>query len=298
MVKVIAQYKNGNTMVTLFNDGTKIRETNDDEFRPEFPENCDMTISTVCDNGCEFCYMNCKPDGEYADFEKYPFLNAMHKGMELAINLNFPAHPKLMEFLEKMSEQGVFVNATVSERHFMKHRDFIRKLTEAHLLWGLGISYAGVTDNDEFINAVKEFPTAVIHTIAGLITYDTVRNLSGHGLKLLVLGYKNIGRGESYWDRNNPIIKEGIDWIAEELPYLTDKFRLISFDNLAIEQLRVRDWIDKDVWDERYQGEEGNQTFYIDLVHGTFARDSLIKENFPIGDKSLKEMFEIIRQNY
>jgi hypothetical protein len=59
--------------------------------------------------------MNCKPDGEYADFENYPFLNAMHRGMELAINLNFPAHPKLMEFLEKMSEQGVFVNATVSQ---------------------------------------------------------------------------------------------------------------------------------------------------------------------------------------
>ena len=74
---VLADYKNGNEHVVLFDDGTKIRETDDDEFCPEFPENCDMTISTVCDNGCRFCYMNCTPDGQFADFAKYPFLKNM-----------------------------------------------------------------------------------------------------------------------------------------------------------------------------------------------------------------------------
>ena len=296
-MRLLKKYQNGNETVYLYEDGTKIRETDDDEFRPEFPESCDVTISTVCDNGCRFCYMNCSPEGKHADFSQYSFLNNMHPGMEMAINLNFPLHNDIVRFLASMKEQGVYVNATINENHFMKHRMFLKTLIQFELLHGIGVSYTGRTDNDEFINAVQSFPNIIIHTIAGLITEETISRLADHDLKILVLGYKNIGRGKNYLE-NNSKIQERIEWLGRELPNLTNRFRIISFDNLAIEQLQIRRWLNPEIWDERFQGEEGTVTFYIDLVNGIFARDSLIQEKFPIGNKSLKEMFGLIQKKY
>ena len=73
---------------------------------------------------------------------------------------------------------------------------------------------------------------------------------------------------------------------------------MLSFDNLAIEQLpAVRDVVGSN-WDTFYMGDDGNYTFYIDLVAGTFAKNSCIDERFPIGDKSMDEMFNFIREKY
>ena len=53
-------YKNGNYMVH-FNtkNGTKIRETEEDNFVPSFAENMDVKITDRCDGGCEYCYEGC-----------------------------------------------------------------------------------------------------------------------------------------------------------------------------------------------------------------------------------------------
>ena len=50
-------YKNGNYVVYFNTEtGDKIRKTNDDTFRPNFAENCDVTITNKCDGGCKFCH--------------------------------------------------------------------------------------------------------------------------------------------------------------------------------------------------------------------------------------------------
>ena len=43
-------------------------------------------------------------------------------------------------------------------------------------------------------------------------------------------------------------------------------------------------------------GDDGNFTFYIDLVEGKFSKNSCILEKrYKIGDKSVDEMFNIIK---
>ena len=61
----LATYKNGNTITTIYDDGTKTHFTMDDEFEFEFPESHDISISQCCDNGCEWCYYGCSPTGKY-----------------------------------------------------------------------------------------------------------------------------------------------------------------------------------------------------------------------------------------
>lgn len=49
-------YKNGNYIVCIMNDGTKIRRTEDDDFIPSFSENTDVCITKNCRCGCPWCF--------------------------------------------------------------------------------------------------------------------------------------------------------------------------------------------------------------------------------------------------
>ena len=120
-------YKNGNYIVR-FNteDGTKIRDTNADEFIPSFAENCDCKITDKCDGGCPMCYEGCTPEGKHGDILNYKFLDTLHKYTELAINGNDMSHPDLIPFLEKLKENEIIVNMTVNQIHFERHQDMIR----------------------------------------------------------------------------------------------------------------------------------------------------------------------------
>ena len=77
------------------------------------------------------------------------------------------------------------------------------------------------------------------------------------------------------------------------------KFKCVSFDNLAIEQLDVKRLMSEDEWQTFYMGDDGSFTFYIDMVEGTFGKNSLTPKNkrIPIGEKTINEMFELVRNN-
>lgn len=296
-MKELATYQNGNTTTAIYDDGTKIHITDDDEFRFQYSESCDIQISQCCDNGCEFCYAGCSPTGRHGDLTSWRFLHTMHPYTEIAINLQFPTPPDLMEFLYTMKAQNVFVNATINQKHFMSDygRQFVRFLVKMGLIKGIGISLVDPTQKG-FIEAVKEFPNAIIHVIAGVINPEDIDALGDHDLKILILGYKQKGRGLSYYKDNNQMILDNIAWLESGIVELADKFEVVSFDNLALEQLHMRDKLTDEEWELYYAGEDGTVTFYIDLVSGTFARSSLSEIHYPIGNKSIDDMFQIIRE--
>ena len=78
-MKPIAKYQNGNLTTTLYSDGTRIRETEDDFFEPSFAENVDVHVSNRCDNGCEMCYANCTVNGKFGKLSGWKFLDTLHE---------------------------------------------------------------------------------------------------------------------------------------------------------------------------------------------------------------------------
>jgi hypothetical protein len=88
---------------------------------------------------------------------------------------------------------------TVNQVHFMKNRSFLKGLVEQNLIYGLGVSLVRVTN--DFIDALKEFPNAVIHVINGLVNPLELEALSGEGLKILILGYKQFRRGKDLYEK-------------------------------------------------------------------------------------------------
>ena len=296
MSELLSSYKNGSYNVSIFSDGTKIRETESDEFIPEFPETMDVCISTLCNNRCEFCYANCSPQGYNADFDEYfnnGFFDSIHPYTELAININSIWHPGLFNFLEKMKERNIIVNATISQLDFERLYDVIKSLVNKKLIWGLGVSLINPTKH--FIELIKEFPNAVIHLINGIVSPDQIKKLSDNDLKILILGFKQVGRGINYYENGAMEIIRRQNWIHNNLHIMAKHFNIICFDNLALKQLDVKSLLTEESWNESYMGDDGLFSFYINLVDGTFSKNSLSDIHYPINGRTVTECFDFIR---
>lgn len=202
-------------------------------------------------------------------------------------------HPGLDAFLERMKKQGVVCNMTVNQIHFLQSCDRIKRLADGGLIKGLGLSLAIPTDS--FIEKAKEFENAVIHVIAGLFSEFDFEKLKGKGLKLLILGYKDFRRGHLYKEKFGEGIDKNIEWLSNHLAEVTGGFEVVSFDNLALEQLDVKSKVSKDYWERHYMGDDGGFTFYIDCVRKEFAKSSTepLESRRPIMD-SADEMFQAV----
>lgn len=304
-------YKNGNyTVVISDKDGSKYRVLPDEEerngFQPAFPESMDMNITMKCDNGCPYCYANCTPEGKHADFKKYEkFLDSIHPYTELAINGNDLSHPDLEWFLEKMKAKNVFVNMTVSKRHFMKHWETLLDWTKNKLIYGIGISWDDNNPSSKFSKILKLFPNAVIHVIAGIFDEEGIKKAKKSGVKkILILGYKYKGRGKKYFSGYESKTLQNRKWLEQELPQMFKDFECVVFDNNALDQLNVEDHINEEIWKQCYMGQEGSATMYVDLVNGYYARSSSEPTGSPciplrIDDKwTVDYIFQDIKERY
>lgn len=293
---MIFVYKNGNSFTSInSNDGTKERFTYDDDFNLEFPESLDICCTKKCSAGCPFCYENCTPNGKHADIMNAKFIDTLRPYTEAALQLNDLTHPDLIAFLKKLRDKNIFPNITVNQIHFEEKENFIHQLVAEDLIKGIGISLRKPTP--EFIAKVKKYPNAVIHTINGILSASDIEAMRDQGLKLLILGYKNLGRGTDYLKENEINIKARQKYLYDVLETLPNHFKVVSFDNLALEQLDVKRIVPADKWDEIYLGDEGSCSMFIDLVTGKFGVSSLCKEDemFPIMD-NIVDMFKIVKQ--
>lgn len=301
--KLLGCYRNGNYTVSLFEDGTKIRENNLDYFKPDTVESMDIKITNCCDVGCAMCHENSTPNGKHGDILSPSFLDKLHPYCELAVGGGNPLeHPDLPEFLRRCCERKHIANVTINQVHFEKDFEYVKNLCESKLIYGLGISLVNPTP--EFIEKVKQIPTAVIHVINGIATEGQLRKLRNNNLKVLILGYKEVRRGKSLYQERSDVIEAKKEATKTLLPQMINEgwFKLISFDNLALKQLEVRSLLSKEDWDEFYMGDDGldgeqtSATFFVDMVEGKFAKNSCApqEERYPLRGTA-EEMFQFLQ---
>ena len=289
-------YKNGNYIVRFnLSDGTKIRETEEDEFVPDHPENIDIKISDRCDMLCKFCHEGSTKDGKLGDILNEKFVDTLYPYQEVAIGGgDVTCHPDLIPFLRKLKERKVIANITVNQIHFERKQELIKQLVDEKLVHGIGVSLVDPTD--KFISLIKQYPNAVIHTINGILNQYDIDKLSDNGLKLLILGYKHLRRGNDWYDTDKENILHNQLWLKDNLIDVINHFKVVSFDNLAIEQLDVQRLMTNEQWDEFYMGDDSEFTYFIDMVERKFAKNSTapLNERYNLID-SVDDMFERIR---
>lgn len=291
-LEVLYQYYNGNYEVTLFSDGTKLKTTDDIEFKPYRPENIDLKITNKCNKGCKYCHEGSFINGGHADlFADY--LDTFYPGMEVAIGGgNVFEHPDLVLFLNKLKSQNVFPNITVHQDHFLENYEKIKMLQELKLIYGVGVSIVNPTNT--LIKKLKTINNVVCHVINGIFNKETFDKLKNNNLKLLILGYKDLRLGETYKTNNLNEVTKNQKWLNDNLYRLNNTFEIVSFDCLGVEQLSMKDKLPKTSYDIYYQGDDGTITYYIDAVNKEFSKSSNSKERFKIENNDIGDMFKKI----
>lgn len=303
-MKVLGSYKNGNHQTTIYEDGTKVKETfdpNDSHFTYDFPENFDIHINNRCNAGCPYCHEGSTKDGETPSlyemmFSEYtvehitdtevkttvtkltPFYESLRPGTEMAIGGGniFESDPaQFAIFLEMNKARGIISNITVNQVHVKQNIDKLKEWVQKGLVHGIGLSLVNSSD-EEFWKCVDELgENVVIHTIAGILSEKDLKHLAHR--KLLILGYKHLRRGNDYFSDK---VIENIHWLRDNLNTVTNIAKVVSFDCLGIEQLNPKSVLkisDED-WDGLFQGSDTDvrdkdgditcATMYIDLVGG------------------------------
>ena len=290
-------YRNGNYNVH-FNtiNGSKIRENDLDFFDPEFPESFDLKLTNCCHHNCSMCHENSTPNGKHGDIMNAKFIDTLHPYTELALGGGNPLeHPDLEAFLYKCKEKNLIPSMTVHQGDFIDNIDLLRRYRDEKLIYGLGVSISYVTD--ELIELLQEFPNAVCHIIAGVATEAVINKLAHNNLKILILGYKIFRRGEDLYYKNASTIDFLIQYMYDILPQMIEEkwFNTISFDNLAIEQLKPARLMSEEEYNEFFMGTDGSHTLFVDLVKEEFAVGSTATERFPLMDNII-DMFKKVRE--
>jgi hypothetical protein len=177
---------------------------------------------------------------------------------------------------------------TVNGRHFERHRDVLERLTREGQLFGVGISYSkehGIPDWD--------YEHMVLHLIAG-VDAPSVLDEAKKPLKVLLLGYKRFGRGAKLFEVRTKEVQDTLAAWYREL-FVVAQNHHVSFDNLAIEQLKPeRLFKDPAAYQRQYMGPEGQFSMYIDAETETFALSSYSPERFEWSN--MQDMFALVRQ--
>lgn len=294
-MKLLKRYKNGNTIISLFDDGTRIIDYPDNEkLNVNFPLSMDCKITNKCPMGCPMCHEKSTPDGEHGDIMNIEFVDKLHPGTEIAIGGGaVTGHPELIPFLIKLKEIGVIPSITVHQKEFEQKEEVIKFLIEKELIYGLGVSFS--IKNDELWYKINKYKNTVVHLINGIHGKDVFDYFANKGVKILILGYKDFGRGHDLLQTKvNEKIKENKEWLKNNIKDYINKYQVVSFDNLAIKQLNMENVLSEEKWEEFYQGDDGTSTMYVDLVKEEFAKTSTSEKRYTLLD-NIEDMFNIIK---
>jgi hypothetical protein len=296
-------FQNGNATVRIYKDGTREVEWSDGEdLKLDWPLNIDVRLTNNCPFGrnpltgkavCEYCHESATTDGISGNVDQLiEVLSQIPEGIatEIAIGAN-NINGDLDKFLAFLKDRGLIANLTVN--HLMVKHAAVQLLhwLDSGMIRGLGISYR--KDYPQLISAwpdeLVNHPNVILHCIAGIDTLEEVMELPFQ--KILILGYKYFGFGKDYFDAHcltaNPV-SDNLSFWRVRFPQLLKAGKLVCMDNLAIEQLEPRRFFSDRQWNEMYQGEH---SFYINAVTGTFSPSSRSDKYINWNDVSLKEYF-------
>lgn len=301
-------YKNGSYLVMILDDGTKIRYNKLNIYKPDRVESMDIKITNQCDMGCSMCHENSTFDGKHCDVDNaINIINKIPPYTELAIGGGNPlSYPYLLTLLEKCKNKNLIANITVNKYHFIQNFELIYNLYICNYIKGIGISVFDITDEEiELIKRVN----GVCHVIIGVTPIEVMKKLADNNIKVLVLGYKNFRRGEKHYkDFKNEIdisINTWSDFISKAIQ--EKYYSVISFDNLAIKQLHLKEKLSQKEWNSFFMGDDGidgefsSASMYIDLVEQKFALNSCapLYKRYDCKDfnNDVNKMFDFLLKN-
>jgi len=250
-------YENGGCKVVIKEDGSKTRF---EDGPPILPESIDIKITDHCDAGCKFCHEMSTKKGKHGDKEFiYKIIEQMIPGTEAAIGGGDPlSHPYINDIINKCNMCGVIPNLTVNQSH-------LSKIPSDLNIKGLGISIINSENIAHDLNKLNSrYKHIVFHLINKIHSNTDILNICKcvNSPKILILGFKDFGFGKTYICKNEPF---KFDDFSDH-----DDIN-IAFDNLGVSQIYP---LLPKLMPEKYMGNDGQYTMYIDAVKQEYAVSS------------------------
>lgn len=271
-MSLVKSYRNGTYRVQINTEtGTKYF-FGDDLSGPEFPDSIDLKITDHCLRNCPFCYEGSSFNGNHArvGIIKEIFSCLPEKPIEVAIGGGDPLdHPGLREIINFLADRGHIVNMTISIH------DLGQIIPGVSRISGLGISLGSIKPSEiphsADVPAVKQI---VWHAIAGITPLDTISELLDRDERVLVLGYKNMGRGRR---EKLPDLRPYEIFFKSRIH--SGKPGIMSFDELGVKQLLLSGTLLQNQWDLVWLGPEFSHSMFIDAVVGKFYPSSTERDS-------------------
>lgn len=280
-------YMNGNAEITLHSDGTRIVEFEKD-LQLDYPLNLDIRTSSSCsfaDNICkDFCHESALVKGKDCDFTLLKNkLRGLPQGIELAVGVN-QFTDDLMNFFIWCKLQGYVVNITINQGHLLRDEEYIKSAINANLVNGIGISYrASLKWNVP--QYILDYEHTIFNVIVGIDDVFDIKQLANKGVKkICVLGEKQFG-----YNSNKQFNENKHNQWKWQISTLFPLFKVVSFDNLGVEQLKIKRFFNENQWNEFFQGEH---SFYIDAVNQVFKPSSRSNLSTDWDSVSIKDYFK------
>ena len=262
-------YRNGSYKVQI-NLDTGTRYYFGDSSKPDFPDSIDLKITQWCPHGCSFCYeesggfgKHCNTDSLLKTLEVLPKVP-----LEVAIGGgSAPDHPDFKKIKNFLIDRGNIANLTITQRDLDRFDSDIYSGIS-----GLGISVGSglIIDPNIKIDGIKQI---VFHVIAGITPLKDIQSLIDASQRVLVLGYKNMGRAKK---ESIPNLKDVESLLKRSIGRT---MATIVFDDLSINQLNIRAAVVEDSWKTLYQGPEFSHSMFIDAVEEKFYPSSTDRTN-------------------
>jgi hypothetical protein len=266
-MSLVKSYRNGTYRVQINTETGSKYFFGDDLSGPDFPDSIDLKITDHCLCGCPFCYEGSAPIGQHASTMviKEIFSCLPEEPIEVAIGGGDPLdHPELNEIIDFLADRGHIVNMTVSVY------DIGRYIPRDNKISGLGISLGSIEPSEiPYIVETYGWKQTVWHAIAGITPLETITELLDRGDRVLVLGYKNMGRGRR---EVMPDLRPYEIFFKSRIH--SGKPGILSFDELGVQQLRLSGTLMQNQWDLIWLGPEFSHSMFIDAVAGKFYPSS------------------------
>ena len=198
------------------------------------------------------------------------------------------SHPDLIWFLKELKSLGMVPNLTINQKHLQMRKDVIDQILKEDLVYGLGLSFWKI--DDELKEFCKEKKDLIIHLISGIHPVSVIDEIKEFHNKVLVLGYKDYGFGKAHKVKHSAEVSQSLEQWSWGIGSCLKDIQ-ISFDNLAVDQLDMKRFFNANMWQERFLGEDGTLTFYIDAVKQQWAKNSTSPDRFTMEGETIETAF-------
>ena len=288
-------------------NGAKFRASSTPYIKSSVPELVDLKITDHCAFGCKFCYQGSTPTGSHAPLHKIEtiFNELAELGVfEVALGGGeTPSHPDFAKILLAGHDRGLSVNFTSYGTEWAKNDEIINAI---HQIKQVGIGISVHTSRDigklkqlhDLLWDKKVYPYLIAQTVVGVTPYKTTLSLLKvcyeYGFPLLLLGYKTVGRGISF--RNKQFSDENMRELVNTAITLIDKEESEEF-HLSVDTAFLDQWghiLDEfDISHLLRASPEGKFSCYVDAVSNQIGPSSYAGDNAMIPLNNIKNQFAL-----